>query len=109
MSFAPLLLQARGSDSIGGTIQNKYVNFFYHMDEKPDIDIKLIKVFVAKTKHDFNGSKNYLHNLDLFKAPFSPKVGVAQHYTSSHNDKTDNENEMKHQFMQEVFVSNMLR
>ena len=41
--------------------QNKYVTFFFHMDEKYDIDMRLNKVIVPKYKQDSYGSKDYLN------------------------------------------------
>ena len=44
----PSMSQARGARGHGGTTQNKYVSFFFHMDEKSDIDIELNDVVVTK-------------------------------------------------------------
>ena len=89
IGFAPAIPQARGDGGHGGTNQNKNENFFSHMDEKSDIDIGLNEVIVPKNKQGSYGSKDYLHNLELSTAPLEPKFGVASHFISSHDDKTN--------------------
>ena len=101
--------QARCGGNNGGTTQNKYVTFFSHMDEKADIDMGLNKVFVPKTKQDSYGSKDYLLNEELSTAPFDHKFGVASHSIHGHDSKTDSRNQMKHQNIQEAFISNIAK
>ena len=59
------------------------------MDEKSDIDIGLNEVIVPKNKQGSYGSKDYLHNLELSTAPLEPNFGVASHFISSYDGKTD--------------------
>ena len=84
---------------MGGTTQNKYMNSFSHMDEKFDSIIGLNDIVVPKNKHGYYGSKNYLHNLELSTAPLDTKFGVASHFFSSHDGKTDSENLTKHHYI----------
>ena len=53
--------------------------------------------------------KDYLCSLELSTAPLEPKFGVASHFISSHDGKTESRNQIKHQYIQEVFVSNIAK
>ena len=67
------------------------------MNEKSDIDIGLNEVVVPKNKQVSCGSKDYLCNLKLSKAPLEFKFGVAFHFVSNCNGETDRGNQTKHQ------------
>ena len=83
--------------------------FLSHMDEKSDIDIGLNEVVIPKSKQGSYGSKNYPCNLELSTAPLDPKFGLSSHFINSHDSDTDSRNQTKHQFIQEVFVSNITK
>ena len=85
------------------------MNFFSHMDEKSDIDIKFNEVFASKNMQGSYGAKDYLHDMELSTATLDPKFDVASHFISSHDDKINSRNQTKYQYMQEAFVSNIVK
>ena len=79
------------------------------MDEKSDIDIGFNKNIVQKNKQGTYGSKDSLHNLELFTDLLGPKFVVASFIISSCNGKTVSRNQTKHQYIQEVIVHDIAK
>ena len=77
-------------------------------NELIDDDIKLNAVLIPKYKHRDFGRHDYLHNWDVATASLDPKMGVPSHFIGSH-DETETENQTKHQFIQDMFVSKIVK
>ena len=78
------------------------------MEEKPDINMEFNKVVVPK-KQGIYGPNNYIYNFELSTDPLDLKFGIASHCISSHDGRTDTENQTKHQYIQKAFVSNITK
>ncbi len=75
-------------------------------DTLADDVVEANSILVPNGRHDTPGNCDYNHNLDLAMSPLGPNMGVPTHFVSSPDGKTEAGNQTKHQFIQEVFVSN---
>ena len=75
-------------------------------DTLADDVVEANAVLVPKDRRGKPGDRDYNRNLDLATSPLDPKMGVPSHFVSSRDGETETGNQTKHQFIQEVFVSN---
>ena len=75
-------------------------------DTLADDVVETNSVLVPKGRRGKPGDRDYNRNLDLATSPLDPKMGVPSHFVSSRDGETESGNQTKHQFIQEVFVSN---
>ena len=75
-------------------------------DTLDDDVVEANSILVPKGMRGTPGNRDYNRNLDLATSPLDPKMGVPSHFVSSRDGETEAGNQTKHQFIQEVFVSN---
>jgi len=75
-------------------------------EEISDETVEANSILVPKNCRGESGSRDYLRNLDAATTPLEPKLGVPSHFVSSRDGETEAGNQTKHQYIQEVFVSN---
>ena len=75
-------------------------------DTLTDDVVEANSILVPKGRCNTPGNRDYNQNLDLAMSPLDPKIGVPSHFISNRDGKTESGNQTKHQFIQEVFVSN---
>ena len=68
--------------------------------------IEANSILVPKDRRGESGGRDYLRNLDAATTPLEPKLGVPSHFVSSRDGEIELGNQTKHQYIQEVFVSN---
>ena len=71
-----------------------------------DETIEANLILVPKDRRGESGSRDYLRDLDAATTPLEPKLGVPLHFVSSRDGEIELGNQTKHQYIQEVFVSN---
>jgi hypothetical protein len=69
-------------------------------------EVETNTILVPKNSRGTYGSRDYLRNMDAATTPLEPKLGVPSHFVSSRDGEAESGNQTKHQFIQEVFVSN---
>ncbi len=92
--------------SLSGT-QQRVSGLEWLPDTLADDVMEANSILVPKRRRDTPGNRDYNRNLDLAMSPLDPKMGVPSHFVSSRDGKTEAGNHTKHQFIQEVFVSNL--
>ena len=75
-------------------------------EEISDETVEANSILVPKNCRGESGSRDYLRNLDAATTPLEPKLSVPSHFVSSRDGETETGNQTKHQYIQEVFVSN---
>ena len=91
--------------SLPGT-QQRVSGLEWLPDTLADDVVEANSILVPKGRRDTPGNQDYNCNLDLATAPLDPKMGMPSHFIISCDSETESDNQTKHHFIQEVFVSN---
>ena len=108
VSFAPSIPQARGNGSNGGTTKNKYWTYFSKMDKNQILTSNSMKLLFLKQARCLWIQELFL-KFQVFTALFNPKFGAASHFSSNCNGETDTGNQIKPQYIQEAFISKIVK
>ena len=84
--------------------------FFSAPVDAPDSEIaREGGVILPKDKRGAVGSKDYKYNQTAATAAIEPKLGVAKHFVSSLDGETEEGNQTKTMYVQDIYVENLAK